>query len=378
MDVLESNILLHVVVFYATVDQNANAHEFDFNLNNYLESLMYLLHVNGQTKSSLTRLIQILKKLEPTDLRKIDVMDKIYDVWNAQTFSIPDIENLFKLYNKNKKNIKKQDSFNMLTTNFTEQRLSQMLKEIACLLFIQLNSNKKSFNDYYSLSTSLCALSSKLVQANEPYRDFACFDFNIPEKQQHMPSEPQKSSGRLSKSVSVLKYPFSRDIEKFYSDLSKESNEDIFYTMTQHELFFYITFNFNLFCLEFGFPSQIAIKNTSFILDCWHPLLDRIVDSGIIIDVFPNKGITELLAVNFDYKLAFHKFKKCPNYKTIPIPKPLGRNPVPPESSQNELYRIYNIVSDEIINFTTTFLLREISAKPIMFDGKYRARLINA
>ena len=369
MDVFESNTLMHVVVFYATVEQTANAHEFDFHLSNYLESLMYLMNVNGQTKSSLTKLIQRFNKLELTDLRKIDVMDEIYEVWNEQTISKPHIENIIALYEKNKTKIKKQDSFNMFKTGYTEGRLSQTLKFIACLLFIQLILNKRSsYSDFFNLSTSLCTLNTKLVQANDPYRDFACFNFSIPEKRMDPFEDPLESSDRLSKSVSVLKYPFSRDIEMFYSDLSKESNDEIFYTMSKHDnaVFLDITFNNNLFCLEFGFT-----------IDCWHPLLDRIVESGIITQVFPNKNITELLAVNFDYKLAFHKFKKCPNYKTSPIPKPLGRDPVPPKSSHHELYRIYTIVSNQMINYLTTLLLREISDKPIIYDGTSRARFMD-
>ena len=78
-------------------------------------------------------------------------------------------------------------------------------------------------------------------------------------------------------------------------------------------------------------------------MDCFHPLLDHIIDSGCILSSKPNKSITELLDVNFGCKLSYDKIKKCPNYEKIPINHPKSFT-----KSLKKLFKISNQVSNPL------------------------------
>ena len=252
-----------------------------------------------------------------------------------------------------------------IQTNFDMGRLLHTLKICQTLLCIEIHTRgtkyaKTPYTDFFNLTTSLCLLPSKFVIENDPYRDFACLKFvnNSAIFEQSFP-------------LSISNHP-EMTIDEYYKNISLQSNDKIFMEMmdqdSEHSI--YILYDIHKFELLFGFPHIIAQQFAFFSLDCYHPLLDRIIDSGCILSSSPNKSINELLQINFGFKLTYHKLQKCPNYDKLPVSYPksfkqsvssmfwkhlgyVSHQPI------NNLYKLYYENINRIIK-TFTDLLQEL------------------
>jgi hypothetical protein len=316
MDILEASLIRNLVITYVAEKYDLEIgpiHDdpYEILIHKFHESLYLLFKISGDKEIKINSYIERCKQ----PILDINLFDEIYDFWLGENIEETVLEDMLSIYNQTISHLPQAIMDIWIQTNFpTTGRFLKTLRDAQTLLFIEIHTygtknSKTPYTDFFNLSTSLCVLPDKFVIENAPYRDFACllfFSNSEPftnSKPQEIPDQPEKT------------------IEDYYSNLSTKTNEHIYKEMQDRDgtNFISILFDIHKFKLIFGFPDEIAEQFKMFPLDCFHPLLDRIIDSDCIIESSPDKIITELTQINFGFKLAYHKIKSCPNYEKLPV-----------------------------------------------------------
>jgi hypothetical protein len=316
MDIIEAGLIRNFVIMYVSEKYDLEIDPiqddpYEILIHKFHESLYLLFKISEDKEIKINSYIEMCKRSK----LDINLFNIIYDFWLGENIEQTVLEDMLSTYNQTISRLPQGIMDIWIQTNFpTTGRFLKTLRDAQTLLFIEIHTrgtknSKTPYTDFFNLSTSLCVLPDKFVIENDPYRDFACLQFfsdSVPftnSKPQEIPDQPEKT------------------IEDYYSNLSTKTNEHIYKEMQDRDgtNFISILFDIHKFKLIFGFPDEIAEQFIMFPLDCFHPLLDRIIDSDCIIESSPDKIITELTQINFGFKLAYHKIKSCPNYEKLPI-----------------------------------------------------------
>jgi hypothetical protein len=316
MNELESKLICNLVIKYVSINYSLPDIEkgdtYEHIIQKFYRSLNKLFDLNDEQQMLLQSYVGLLQTSEPNN---VDLFDAICDFWFRQTINETILEYLLSKYKETVSRLSPMAKA-WIQTRFDDRFLSS-LKTYQTLLCIQLYTPQdiKPFDSFNLLNLSLCSIPDFFLIEENPYRDFACL---------HFFSERELYEGHkeTKKQVDTLEMT----IDEYYHSLSSKKKKVIYEEMREKDKDANITvlFNLDLFGKLFGFPRKISFSFRSITLDCFHPLLDKIIDSKCIIEFSPDKIITELTAINFGYNLAYHKLKKCPNLEKLPIKRPRG------------------------------------------------------
>jgi hypothetical protein len=340
MFLLDSGLIRSLVIHY--VIKNYDSDEIFFHddtsyeilNNNFYKSLNLLFNINEDNQLIIDSYIERCKQ------PKLDqsLYNSIYHFWRIQHINEEILQNLKLIYDETIDQIPADKNWNR--TILSTERLFGRLQIFQTLLFIEIHTKgtqnvRTPYTHFITLLTNLCTtLPDEFVIENDPNRNFACLQFFIGEK----------SYGQFNSKT--MENPPETNIVNYYKRLSENTNAEIYYEMMKRDesCRISILLDIDKFILLFGIPYHIVnLYFGQFFLDCFHPLLDTIIDSGCILSSKPNKSITELLDVNFGCKLSYDKIKKCPNYEKIPINHPKSFT-----KSLKKLFKISNQVSNPL------------------------------
>jgi hypothetical protein len=359
MFLLDSGLIRSLVIRYVIKNYDSDEIFFhnDINYeilnNNFYKSLNLLFNIDEDKQIILDSYIERCKQPELEQ----SLYNDIYKFWHIQHINEEILQNLKLIYDETIDQIPADK--NWKRTILSTERLFGRLQIFQTLLFIEIHTKgtqnvRTPYTHFITLLTNLCTtLPDEFVIENDPNRNFACLQFFTSE----MFFNQFNSK--------TMENPRETNIDNYYKRLSQTTNSEIYNEMMKRDesCVISIFLDIDKFILLFGIPFHIVKSYFEhFFLDCFHSLLDIIIDSGCVLSSKPNKSITELLDVNFGCKLSYEKIKKCPNYEKIPIKHPksftksLKKLFKEPPQSITPLYALYYKKTYDLI-YAFTILL---------------------